>query len=210
MTNKHFFKIKSKDIQQVFPTHIFIKDNDIDIDKVHTMKDEVNNMYRGSQKPNWQSGHDLHENEVFKYFLIDISKSAFQIIDQLQYKVDGIQITDMWANVLKPGETHQPHTHSNNFLSGVFYLDAEETSGITFQDPRPAAHVIQPSRIKTDSNNASLLNYQSKTNRIIIFPSWLVHWVPINQSTRDRISISWNIQLKGRVGEHHEFQSGQF
>ena len=29
----------------------------------------------------------------------------------------------MWSNVLKPGETHRPHTHSNNILSGVFYVD---------------------------------------------------------------------------------------
>ena len=55
-----------------------------------------------------------------------------------------------------------------------------------------------------------LLNYKAKTNRIIIFPSWLVHWVPTNKSTKDRISISWNIQIKGQLGERHEYQSGQF
>ena len=59
-------------------------------------------------------------------------------------------------------------------------------------------------------NNANLLNYKAKTNRIIIFPSWLVHWVPTNLSTSNRISISFNIQVKGQLGEHHEFQSGQF
>ena len=56
-------------------------------------------------------------------------------------------------------------------------------------------------------NNASLLHYKAKTNRIIMFPSWLVHWVPINLSTNNRISISWNIQIRGQLGEHHEFQS---
>ena len=51
--------------------------------------------------------------------------------------IKGFNITDMWSNVLKPGETHSFHTHSNNILSGVFYVDAKQTSGIMFTDPRP-------------------------------------------------------------------------
>jgi len=37
-----------------------------------------------------------------------------------------------------------------------------------------------------------------------------VHYVPINKSKNNRISISWNIQLKGQLGEHHEFQSANY
>ena len=141
----------------------------------------------------------------------DIIHKALDILDKLDYKADEIEITDMWANVLKKNETHQPHTHSNNFLSGVFYIDADDTMpGITFQDPRPGANVILPRKKFDHMNNASLLHYKSKTNRIMMFPSWLVHWVPINLSTNNRISISWNIQIRGQLGEHHEFQSGQF
>ena len=105
---------------------------------------------------------------------------------------------------------HHSNLGSNNFLSGVFYIDADNTSGITFQDPRPGANVILPRKKNDHIDNANLLHYKAKTNRIIIFPSWLVHWVPINQSQKDRISISWNIQIKGQLGERHEYQSGQF
>ena len=138
------------------------------------------------------------------------SQAVFKSIDVMDYIADTIEITSMWGNVLKPGETHQPHSHSNNFLSGVFYIDADNTSGITFQDPRPGANVILPRKKNDHIDNANLLNYKAKTNRIIIFPSWLVHWVPTNKSTKDRISISWNIQIKGQLGERHEYQSGQF
>ena len=66
-------------------------------------------------------------------------------------------------------------------------------------------------RKKTKTNeNSNLLSYISKQNRLIIFPSWLVHWVPINKSKRNRISISFNIQIKGQVGEQHEFQSAEY
>jgi len=195
--------------QEIFPTHLFIKDNYINSDRINTMKSEIINLY--SDKPNWQSESNLDKNIVFKELTKDICISAFDILDKLDYKADEIEITDMWANVLKQHETHQPHNHSNNFLSGVFYLNADDTMpGITFQDPRPGANIILPRKKMDHINNASLLHYKAKTNRIIMFPSWLVHWVPINLSTNNRISISWNIQIKGQLGEHYEFQSGQF
>ena len=116
----------------------------------------------------------------------------------------------MWGNILKPGETHPPHTHSNNFLSGVFYLESDAETGIIFSDPRPAADVLVPRKKTKTNENSNLLSYISKQNRLIIFPSWLVHWVPINKSKRDRISISFNIQIKGQVGERNEFQSAEY
>ena len=197
--------------QEIFSTHLFIKDDFISPDIIYTMKGEVLDQYIRDKRPNWQSSPNLDKMDIFKDFTREVSKSSFEILDKLNYKADEIEITDMWANVLKQHETHQPHTHSNNFLSGVFYLDAGETTpGITFQDPRPGANVILPRKKLDHMNNANLLNYKAKTNRIIIFPSWLVHWVPTNLSTSNRISISWNIQIRGQLGEHHEFQSGQF
>ena len=37
------------------------------------------------------------------------------------------------------------------------------------------------------------------------FFTWLLHWVQQNKSNNKRISIAWNMQVKGQVGEHHEF-----
>jgi len=34
-----------------------------------------------------------------------------------------------------------------------------------------------------------------------------LHWVDPNLSNNNRISISWNIQIKGQMGEHHDLQS---
>jgi len=195
--------------QQIFPTNLFIQDDFLVPQRLPGMKDEILYSYE-KRKPNWQTGPDLDKIEPFKWFAKDISREVFKLIDIMEYQVDTIEITGMWGNVLKPGETHQPHTHSNNFLSGVFYIDADNTSGITFQDPRPGANVILPRKKVDHIDNASLLHYKAKTNRIIIFPSWLVHWVPINRSTKDRISISFNIQVKGQLGERHEFQSAEY
>ena len=42
----------------------------------------------------------------------------------------------MWANVLKNNEYHPMHTHSNNFLSGTYYLQSDQGASIVFHDPR--------------------------------------------------------------------------
>ena len=116
----------------------------------------------------------------------------------------------MWANVLKPGEMHPPHTHSNNYLSGVWYLESDGNAGIFFKDPRSEADIIVPRKSVSNTDNSNLISFVSTTNRAIIFPAWFQHWVPINRSKKNRISISWNIQIKGQLGEHHEFQSANF
>ena len=66
-------------------------------------------------------------------------------LNDLQYKFDEIEITSMWSNHLKPGQSHPPHTHSNNLLSGVFYLNSEfPATPIQFFDPRPQANILSP------------------------------------------------------------------
>jgi len=196
------------DHQKVFSTHIFVKDNYLAPQRLPAMQEEIKNLYK--QTSNFQTGPNLDKIEPFKWFANDIGKTAFDIFDKLNYNVQDIEITGMWGNILKTGETHPPHTHSNNFLSGVFYLESDAETGIIFSDPRPAADVLVPRKKTKTNENSNLLSYISKQNRLIIFPSWLVHWVPINKSKRDRISISFNIQIKGQVGEHHEFQSAEY
>ena len=200
--------------QKIFSTNIFIKDEFLDPHRLPAMQEEIEKLYKQrTYNDNWQTSPDLDKEDpsgAFSWFAKDISKAAFNIFDTLDYNVDEIEITGMWGNVLRPGEVHQSHTHSNNFLSGVYYLHSDQGASIMFHDPRPAADVIVPRKKETTIANASLLSYASKQNRAMIFPSWLPHWVQQNKSKNKRISIAWNIQLKGQLGEHHEFQSADF
>ena len=193
--------------QKVFPTHIFSCDN---FYPYHTeLLDSIHLGYE-HHLPNWQSRPNLHQSNNFKQFAEYIIEANKEIIrDKLRYEFDDIRITDMWANVLKPGEYHAPHTHSNNSWSGVWYADAEDTSGICFADPRVQANVILPSS-QPNLDNATVLQYASKTNRIYLFPSWIYHWVPALKWNKTRTSVSWNIQLVGNVGKSTTFQSAFF
>ena len=204
------------DHQKLFSTHLFVFDDFLDGVQykadVEDMKCYVSAAWKKrNYNENWQTkSANLQHQSEFKLFSDTIAQSNKDILKLLNYNVEDVTITDMWANVLKPGEGHPPHTHSNNFLSGVYYLYSDRTAGITFQDPRAQADIIVPRKKEKNLDNSNLAFYASKTNRAIIFPAWLYHWVPINKSTKNRISISWNIQIKGQVGEHHEFQSADF
>ena len=111
----------------------------------------------------------------------------------------------MWSNHLYSGDSHPPHTHSNNFLSGVYYLyGGVNSSPIQFFDPRPQATVLRP-RNKSNWNNSSMIQFDAVNGTGLVFPSWLQHWVP--STHHERISVSWNVLVRGHYGEPKTFQN---
>ena len=86
---------------------------------------------------------------------------------------------------------------TNNILSGVFFLTGGPN--IIFTDPRAQAATIDPVKEHT-VDNCNNVEYQALPKRMIIFPAWLQHWVPVNKMNVPRVSISWNVMLEGRVG----------
>jgi len=194
---------------KLFPTNLFVYDEFYKQD-VGDMKKYISDLWnKRDYDNNWQTkSADLQKQTEFAGFAKDIITANKTIISKvMKYYAEDIVITDMLANVLKPGEMHPPHTHSNNFLSGVWYLESDGSAGIFFKDPRGEADVFVPRKSVANTDNSSIVSFASMTNRAIIFPSWFQHYVPINHSKKNRISISWNIQIKGQLGEHHEFQS---
>ena len=197
--------------QLIFPTNLFLIEDFYNSDTT-AMKKYISDLWvNRDYDDRWQTkSADLHNQKEFKEFAELVISTSKEILNMLKYDVEDVVITDMWATVLKSEEHHPAHTHSNNFLSGVYYLHSDQGASIMFHDPRPAAGVIVPRMKESTIANANLLSYTSKQNRAIFFPSWLPHYVKPNKSTNNRISIAWNVQLKGQVGEHHEFQSANF
>ena len=113
---------------KLFPTHLFVFDDFYKQD-VGDMKTYISNLWKKRDfDNNWQTkSADLQKKVEFADFAKEIITTNKTILGKvLKYYVEDIVITDMWANVLKPGESHSPHTHSNNYLSGVYYLYSDE------------------------------------------------------------------------------------
>ena len=196
--------------EQLFPTDVYIFDDVLEVEYIDSMREHILSSQKDKDRDNWQSDPKLYNHKKYKALSDKIIEISALVFKDKQYVYDTFQITDMWSNVLKPGEAHRPHTHSNNILSGVYYVDSDKAAGIQFYDPRPAAGVINPELKKFTKSNATAWELDSQTNCMILFPSWLQHLVPINKSSNKRISIAFNVMLKGIVGQSTDYQSAEF
>ena len=188
-----------------FPTLIHEFKLDLDHDK---MLDYIESNLVTTGQMQQTTNVDLHKLLVFKPLVDEFDLLHESILRKLEYEFDKIEITNMWSNHLYSGDSHPPHTHSNNFLTGVYYLHGGtggvDTSPIQFFDPRPAASVLSP-RNKANWNNSSMVQFDSVNGMGLIFPSWLQHWVPSTQ--HERISVSWNVLVRGHYGEPKPLQN---
>ena len=194
--------------EQLFPTEVYICDDVLEEEYIDSMKEDI--LKTSTDKENWQSDPKLHLQPKYKELSNQVLNASKLVFKDKSYIYDTFEITDMWSNILKPGENHKPHTHSNNILSGVYYVHSDMVAGIQFFDPRPAAGVINPQVKGFTKSNATAWELSSTTNRMILFPSWLQHLVPINKSKNNRISIAFNVMLKGIVGQSTDYQSAEF
>ena len=151
-----------------------------------------------------QTQDDLHKKlPSFKRKVFEVTE---KICRESKYRYDTLEVTGMWANMLKKGDSHPPHTHSNNVFSGVWYpCENVNTSRIHFIDPRPQANQLTPKRKKPNMNNGGVLRFNSNKDTMYMFPAWLMHWVP--PTPNKRISISFNVILRGEYGEENTLQN---
>jgi uncharacterized protein (TIGR02466 family) len=103
-----------------------------------------------------------------------------------------------WATICRAGAYHAPHSHPDSAWSGVYYVDAGAPSPdrplngvLEFLDPRAGVETVtapgdpygEPVRVLPE---AGLL---------VIFPSWLYHWVHPYTGHRPRIAVSFNVAV---------------
>ena len=134
----------------------------------------------------WQSRANLFEDPIFQEFNKSILNAAAGILKEYTNCEPYLQA--MWANINTKGNYNGQHTHEGE-LSGVFYCQVPENSGkIVLVNPAVRSYI---SAVK---NNNFTIN--PKRLALIMFPSWLEHYVEPNQSDNPRISISFNIGIK--------------
>ena len=144
----------------------------------------------------WQSNQTLHELEEFRDLISCINNAAKSVLKFLRVGYDAFEITGCWANVLAKGAAHKPHSHPNNFLSGVYYLRTHPgTDTINFHDPRNQTGIIRPPVVELTAENTDQVVVTVKNGTLLIFPSYLQHSVDANTSGEERISISFNIMF---------------
>jgi len=112
-------------------------------------------------------------------------------------------ITQSWLNYTEKNEYHHEHAHPNSYVSGVFYIDADKAyDKITFKQNRYLQ--IKPSVTKWNVFNSESWFFPVQTGQLIMFPSSLVHLVEKKKGDNTRISLSFNVFLKGILGKENQ------
>lgn len=120
------------------------------------------------------------------------------VLEFLKVRYEDFVITGMWANVGAPGSSHKPHAHPNNFISGSYYVEAPEGGNqIQFHDPRPQTSIIKPPVEEMSPVTTDHVLVPVKPGTLVLFPAWLRHSVPTNESNERRISVAFNAMFTG-------------
>lgn len=141
----------------------------------------------------WQSGHHQHRAPEFAALIAHVEATVRDVLAFIKVADAPFHITGCWVNVLEPGAGHAAHSHPNNFLSGVYYLQTQAGADtINFHDPRPQTAIIRPPVSELTAYNTDQVVVPVSDGTLLVFPGWLLHSVSTNTSARPRISVSFN------------------
>lgn len=108
----------------------------------------------------------------------------------------------LFANINPKHSFHAEHMHPYSHISGVFYVKSDANSpAIGFKDPRMARWMMPPAADGQRPENSFHAKLAPEPGKLFLFPSWLEHGVAQNQSDRERISMSFNFEMRQIQGE---------
>jgi uncharacterized protein (TIGR02466 family) len=135
-------------------------------------------------------------NDIEAYNLIALNNFLFgavqEYMNNIRYIGAPVELVESWFNFYKKDGFQYDHTHPNYRISGTYYYASNgEDGSIRFQNPNQHvhAHLFPADGVSTES-----ISYTPKVGRLLLFPSWLVHRVNMNNTDHERISIAMNFK----------------
>jgi uncharacterized protein (TIGR02466 family) len=149
-------------------------------------------------RPEFKAVRDVCTRELEVY-----AREILLVNDNVEF-----YITNSWVNVHRRGQSAGGHVHNNSLISGVLYLQVNETSGdLVFH--RDALSLLPfPPALDLDMRAFNIYNcktwaYKPKTNDLVLFPSVVMHSADPNDSDVDRVCLAFNVFVRGEFGPLH-------
>ena len=113
-----------------------------------------------------------------------------------------------WANVNGPGDGNICHYHPGSFWSGTYYVadggcasDASLGGEFEMLDPRGPSVGMDAPALKFAGEDGTALGsgetIRPRPGLLVVFPSWLLHQVRPYRGTALRISLAFNLGVRG-------------
>jgi uncharacterized protein (TIGR02466 family) len=159
----------------------------------------VDNVGNTSSKDNY-----ILNRRVFASLKKELSTHVKNYFDKVLCTKDVTPwITQSWLNYTRPDQFHHRHAHPNSFVSGVLYINADnDNDKILFY--KSSLQYIKPQVTSFNIYNSESWFFHIKTNDLVLFPSTLTHAVEQKTGNNTRISLAFNVFVKGRLGDPKE------
>jgi uncharacterized protein (TIGR02466 family) len=135
-----------------------------------------------------------------------VQSCADQYFNEIYVPGPGIslRITQSWMNYTSKGQHHHRHNHPNSFLSGSFYINANnETDKIIFyREGNPIPYNMQINSPRLSNFNSSAWNVPVGMGDLVMFPSTLTHSVDTVHDEKTRASLAFNTFPVGALGSY--------
>ncbi len=122
---------------------------------------------------------------------------AYAAFQKWDLKHFDLCMSSLWININPQDSFHPDHVHPYSHISGVFYVSCARDSGdIVFHDPRVARSMVPPAVSEASPANVDVVKMRPEDGKAVLFPAWLTHGVNRNPTAVDRISMSYNFDVR--------------
>jgi uncharacterized protein (TIGR02466 family) len=167
------------------------------VDSIFNNNDGLNTDFYSNGRTTYGTRNLAYESNFspFMDFLIDRAKN---FLDMQGYDSDKVNWRPyLFANSFLQGSNHPKHLHTQCSISGIYYISTPEgSSDIIFYPNQPFKDFFDYMyNIKDYGNWYSLqkTKYTPYPGLLLLWPAWLYHEVPPNNSSEPRTSLVFNI-----------------
>jgi len=192
-------------INGIFPTPIYISKLNRELtNKELSFIDKTKlDVYKNEGNTTSNDNYILN-NKAFKELKIDLDLRVKDYFEKVISPTDAITpyITQSWLNYTETNQYHHKHEHPNSLVSGVFYINCDEKFDKIKFYKKDIYQTIKPEIKYWNLYNSETWWFSVKTGDVILFPSSLTHMVETKQGDNTRISLAFNVFIKGTVGNN--------
>lgn len=189
-------------INGIFPTPIYISklDRKITTEELLFINKTKLNVYKNEGNTTSNDNYILN-NKEFKHIKEELDLKIQDYFNKVLSITNTVKpyITQSWLNYTENNQYHHTHEHPNSLVSGVFYINADKDKDkIKFF--KKGYQQIKPEVKDWNIWNSESWWFPVETLDIILFPSSLTHCVEIKEGSNTRVSLAFNIFIKGNIG----------
>ena len=164
-----------------------IKKEEVDQIKLLLLQHEKLIINNNTQLNTYHSINNLRTNILNFPILKELKKQIIDILDR-----HNLLLRNSWTQVYKKNNKHSKHSHTDSAYSGIIYVDGNVNSGQTI-----FYHPLRDRIIADyDVNFKEIFKPEFIINKLILFPSYIVHEVLEEKEDFNRTIISFNTKFK--------------